>query len=203
MNLRLFLFVFICFTGMPLMSFAQEKAEGAAAEASKDELAKAQTKALRSQIKDTMGRLALDEAQHFSIMSSNYMIYSMVKAVREDVSGAADQCAQNNPEMASAVRERYAAWEKSVGGTLEQANSNINNMALAQTYMSQNELKTMFGLMDETRRANSSRFETTPVTTPEACEFMMSKMDETEESMNHMLQATLVSYPTILRKNQK
>ena len=194
---------FLAFAGTSQSGYAQTAVDEPAKEASKDELAKAQTSALNTQVKNTMSNLELDEAQHFGVMYSNYMIYSMVKAVREDVGDAVSKCSENNQDMASALEEKYAAWEKSVGGTLEEANKNISNMSLAQNYMTQNEVKTLFGLVDETRRVNSSRFETTPLTTPEACEFMMSKMDETEESLNHMLQASLISYPTILKKNQR
>ena len=206
MKLRLLALGFgmIAFAAIPQVGFAQEQnSEEPAKEASKDELAKAQTNALNAQVKDTMSKLEVDEVQHFGVMYANYMIYSMVKAIREDVGEAVTQCAENNKDMASALESKYEAWETSVGGTMEQANTNINNLALAQNYMSQNEVETLFGLVDETRRMNSSRFETTPLTTPEACEFMMSKMEETEESLNHMLQASLVSYPTILKKNQR
>ncbi len=205
MMLRLFavaLSIFV-FSSYASVAFAQKGQEKPAEKASPEELAKAQTKALRTQVKNTMSKLELDEVQHFGVMYSNYLIYSMVKAVQEDVSNAVGACAENNKDMAGELNSKFAAWEKSVGGTLEEANANLNNMALAQNYMSQEEVKTLFGLADETRRVNSSRFETTPVSTPEACEFMMSKMDETEQSMNHMLQSTLVSYPTILKKNQK
>ncbi len=213
MVLRIFALVMFCcasigfvFFGFSQTGFAQDAETGEekpVAEASKDELLKKQTSALRTQVKDTMNNLDVNDAQHFAVMYSNYMIYSAVKAVREDVGGAVDQCSENNPDMAKDINSRYEAWNKNVGDMMEEADSNLNNMALSQTYMSQEEVKTLFGLVDETRRANSSRFETTPVTTPEACEFMLSKMDETEESMKHMLQATLVSYPTLLKKNQK
>ncbi|MGH1456124.1 MAG: hypothetical protein ACRBDI_05035 [Alphaproteobacteria bacterium] len=195
--------VFCSFSSFSQVVYAQAAAEKPAEKASQEDLAKAQTRALHSQVKNTMSKLEIDEVQHFGVMYSNYLIYSMVKAVREDVGNAVTACSENNKDMASELDAKFAAWEKSVGGTLEEANSNLNNMALAQNYMSQDEVKTLFGLADETRRVNSSRFETTPVSSPEACEFMMSKMDETEQSMNHMLQTTLVSYPTILKKNQK
>lgn len=174
-----------------------------AKEMSKEELAKAQASALNDQVKRTMSNLEIDEVTHFGVMYTNYMIYSTVKAVHEDVGNAVAKCAENNKDMAGTLQARYDGWSKNVGEVMAEANSNINNLAMAQTYMSQQEVNTLFGLVDETRRVNSSRFETTPLTTPEACEFMLSKMDETEESLGHMLQATLISYPTLLKKNQK
>ena len=73
----------------------------------------------------------------------------------------------------------------------------------AQDYMPINEFGMIFGLIDEVRASDSSQFERIPLTTPEACEFMMSKMDETEQSMGQLLLVTQVSLPNLLRKTQE
>ena len=150
-----------------------------------------------------MKTLDLHQAQHFMVLYSNYSVYSMVKAVRDDVKNAADQCAENNKDMKAELNKKFDEWDASVVPTMEQADKNIQSMALAQSYIPQSELKVIYLLVDQARAENSSRFETTPLTTPEACEFMMSKMDETAKSMNLLLQSTLISYPQMLRKNQR
>ncbi len=167
------------------------------------EIAEAQNKALSGKISDLLKNLSQEEATHFMVMYANYNIYSMVKAVSEDVGEAIGKCAENNKEMADDLNRRHGKWKSSVGGNMKEAYSNLNNMSLAQTYIPQYEVKMIFDLVDRVRSINSSRFETVPVTTPEACEFMLSKMDETEESMNAMLQATMISYPNIMKKIQK
>ena len=167
------------------------------------EIAGAQNKALSGKISNLLKNLSQEEATHFMVMYANYNIYSMVKAVSQDVGEAIGKCAENNKEMADDLNRRHGKWESSVGGNMKEAYSNLNNMSLAQTYIPQSEVKMIFDLVDKVRSVNSSRFETVPVTTPEACEFMLSKMDETEESMNAMLQATMVSYPNIMKKIQK
>jgi len=105
--------------------------------------------------------------------------------------------------MEKQISVRWDKWTKSVDANMKEAWANINAMTLAQDYAPQNNMKRIFALIDETRKANSSRFETVPVTTPEACEFMLSKMDETEDNMNMLLITTIKSYPLIMKAMQE
>ncbi len=182
---------------VPSLSVAQDAASG------NSDLAKAQTKAMQEKVSSLMKTLDVAEVQHFMTMYANYNLYSMVKAVGDDVGSAVDDCAQNNKDMSGDLHRRFSEWEDTVGSAMKDTNDNIQNMASAQDYVPQSELKILFALVDEVRAVNSSRFETTPVTTKEACEFMMSKMDETETSMSGLLKATLSSYPDLQKKNQK
>ncbi len=198
-------------TGMMKRAIAQVKSEASAAgEASVDqgdpkavELAKARLGALMGQIHGIKKNLGQTELAHFGIIYGNYNIYSTVKAVHSDVENAVNGCIENNPEMEKQLSARWDVWQKSVNANKEEAWANINAMTLAQDYAPQENMKRIFALIDETRKANSSRFETIPVTTPEACEFMLSKMDETQENMNMMLIATIKSYPAIMRSMQE
>lgn len=164
---------------------------------------KAQSKALTGKVGGIMKTLDQKQMFHFMVVYQNYNVVSLVKAVRDDVSDAITACGENNPQMKSDLDARFEAWDENVGGQLEEARANINNMAIAQDYISQNELKGIFAQVDQLRSVNSSNFEKTPVTSPEACEFMMSKMDETETNMGQMLMMTLQSYPDILQKTQE
>jgi len=199
----LFCTIFGFFLCLPAMAQDDDGVSGETEKSAEEDLVDAQTDALQDQVANLMTSLEIDEAQHFAVLYSNYTIYSMVDAVRTDVENASNACAENNKDMATAVLDRFARWDGNVSSTMKDAYANIEAMALAQTYMPQSEVKTFFGLISATRQENSSRFETVPVTTPEACEFMMSKMDETEDSMIHMLRATMISFPTVLQKNQK
>ncbi len=208
MALRSFARILFCsvlglFVCAPVMAQDGDAASAEVEENSTNDLADAQVSALQDKVANIMTSVDMEQAQHFSVMYSNYTIYSMVDAVRTDVQNASNACAENNKDMATAVLDRFARWDGNVSSTMKDAYANIEALSLAQTYMPQSDVKTFFGLISATRQENSSRFETVPVTTPEACEFMMSKMDETEDSMIHMLRATMISFPTVLQKNQK
>jgi len=166
-------------------------------------LAEKQLGALNGQVRGIMKGLGQAELTHFGIIYGNYSVYSMVKAVRNDVGQAVEACIKNNPEMEEQINTRWSKWTKSVDANMKEAFANINAMSMAQDYAPQTEMKRIFSLVDETRAANSSRFEKIPVTTPEACEFMLSKMDETQDNMNVMLIATIRSYPEIMKTMQE
>lgn len=197
--------------GVIKRAIAQENSEAAAAgEAQIDQgdpkaaaLAKARLEALNGQIRGIKGNLGQAEMAHFGIIYGNYNIYSMVKAVREDVGNAVKGCIENNPDMEKQLGVRWDKWTNSVDANMKEAWANINAMVMAQNYAPQDNMTRIFALVDETRKANSSRFETIPVTTPEACEFMLSKMDETQDNMNLLLIATIKSYPSIMKSMQE
>ena len=164
---------------------------------------KVQNDILTERVANVVNGLKQQEIVHFMAMYANYNIYSMVKSVRDDVSQAAQGCAENNPELKRGVTSKFSNWDRVVGARLKESLANIETLSLAQNYLSQANVKAIFAQVDKVRSINSSRFETTPVTTPEACEFMMSKMDETQEQMVQLLQSTLQSYPNLLRQNQQ
>jgi hypothetical protein len=76
-------------------------------------------------------------------------------------------------------------------------------MIVAQAYTKRNTIEDIFKQVEDVRGYNSSRFEKIPVSTREACEFMMGKMDETQTNMVGLLKTTLYSYPGALQRSQK
>jgi len=214
------LFALLTFTGAPVCGVfaAQEQAaatEGSDAQTqrgealkssepeSSDPVFKEKESALTKKYVSVMANLDTREVQHFAIVIVNYNLVSTVKAVQEDILNAVEACAQRNPEMADVVNARFAKWKDAVGVPMTEAEANVNNLVLAQDYLPQNEYENIFGLIEDVRKYNSSRFEKTPVTTPEACEFMLSKMDETQEHMISMLKTTLLSLPSAREKAQQ
>jgi hypothetical protein len=147
----------------------------------------------------------LDKAQasHFFVMYSNYSIMSLVNNVEKDVGEAVQKCGEANPEMKTKVDSRYEGWKTTVSKAREEAKKNIDNMVAAQDYASQTEMNEIFSMVDKTRIEADTRFQRIPVSTPEACEFMLTKMDETEKTMDQILRATLTSLPNVLKKNQE
>ncbi len=190
----------MCFV---LPSYAQDEGDQQESSFAQGAAAKAKASILQEKISSTLKELSVDESQHFFVIYTNFTVYSMVHAVREDIQTAVTQCSENNPEMESALADRFDLWDSSVGSTMQEARDNIDNLTLAQNYLPKSEFDSIFSLLIEVRSADESPFDAIPVTTPEACEFMLSKMDETQESMNQLLQFTLVSYPSLMQKTQK
>ncbi len=208
------LFALLAFNSAPFFcAFAADKTEAPVSQTQvparssddkiTDPVGKEKNEALHQKYASVMAQLDSREVQHFAVVVVNYNLISTVKAVQEDVEGAVNGCAEKNPEMADTVNQRFAKWKGAVQGPMAEAEANVNNMVLAQNYITQPQFSELFGLIEDVRKYNSSRFEKTPVTTPEACEFMLSKMDETQDHMVGMLKATLMSLPSSRDKTQE
>lgn len=135
------------------------------------------------------------EMQHFYLTYNNYNLLKTVETVRGDVGNAVDACSKNNPDMEDKLRGRYQKWSDALEPVYKESEANLNNMIIAQEYAKPEEIESIFKQVDATRDEAESQFEKIPVTTPEACDYMLGKMDETQESMLSLLRATLISYP--------
>lgn len=172
-------------------------------EAGESSVADQQKQVLLDRIVKVAGKLDKDQVTHFFVMYSNYSIISLVNNVEKDVGEAVKKCGDENPDMTERVNARFDIWKTNIGKSRDEAKENLDNMVLAQDYISKNEADEIFSMIDKTRIEADSRFQRVPVSTPEACEFMLTKMDETETTMTKVLSATLASYPNVLQKNQK
>ncbi len=172
---------------------SKDEAGTAAEEKAEDENAPAAQ--MRAAIKGLVENLKPEEMQHFSSIYSNYNMVNTVKTVRRDVTDAIKACGDNNPDMKVGLDSRFEIWGAAVEPVIKESDANINNMVFAQDYAKKEEFKNIFNLIDQTRDYTASKFEKVPVTTPEACNFLLGNMDETQSSMLSLLRAGLVSYP--------
>ncbi|MFN3700493.1 MAG: hypothetical protein ACK4VI_03110 [Alphaproteobacteria bacterium] len=191
----------------------QETDEEAAAKAAKEEKdakAKAQAEEMKSQsqllrkltddIKDLTESLDPPSRAHFYMIYNNHNLISTVKRVREDVSGAVNKCSESNPEIEERIRARYAQWEEAVNEKIESAKGNIDNMTIAQDYAPEEKIRSIMKMSDDLRDETMAKMERIPVTTLEACEYLLNKMDETQANMVNLLEATLVSVPQAIHE---
>ncbi|MCB1651956.1 MAG: hypothetical protein KDI46_07890 [Alphaproteobacteria bacterium] len=135
------------------------------------------------------------EARHFGVLYGNYNLIKVVEQVRGSVSEAIEACGKANPEMKDPLDKRFGEWKTAVNPILDEAQANIDNMMIAQDYAKKKDIKALFKLVDQERKKNNKRIERVPVSTPEACEFVLKQMDQTQEGMSALLRQTLVSLP--------
>lgn len=210
MNVRLLSLLCALSVLTPISVFAADVAS-AAAEVStqgdendgKSEADKAKEEALTTKVSNIIQGLDLASLQHFTAIYANYTVLSTVRAIQSDVKDAVGGCASNNKSMETDLNTRHEKWSAALAPSVLQSETNINNMIIAQNYLPKEKFDDLFVLVDETRQKNSSEFEKTPVTTEDACKYLLGKMDETEKSLNEMLKATLVTYPDVLKKAQQ
>ncbi len=185
---------------------AQEEAqEEKTAKDEADPLLEAQEEAIKktySMLTEMMENIGPQEQQHFYMAYNNYNLIETVKIVQKDVSSAIDGCGENNPDMKVALKERFTAWNDAVNPVLEEASGHLDNMVVAQDYAKPDNIRKIFDSLDETRKRTDARIDKIPVTTKEACEFLLGKMDETQDSMVSLLSSTLVSMPQTFQEQE-
>lgn len=147
--------------------------------------------------------LTPEQKRHFGVLYGNYNLLKVVETVREDLGSAMEACGEENPDIKEKADVRYEAWTEAVDPVLEDAKANVANMIVAQDYARPREFDQFFKLVDEARAQHGKDVKKVPVTTLEACETMISKMDETQPNMIKLLKATLVSLPLALQEEKK
>ena len=140
------------------------------------------------------------EKNHLYIIYTNYNMIATVTTVRTDVQNAIVQCSLNNTEMQADLDARFAQWDSAIATVMKEARGNLNNMVLAQDYAPKAKIDELFAAVDTVRSYNNSQIEKIPVTTPEACTYLLNKMDETQETMIQLLRNTLTLYPRTFQK---
>ena len=141
-----------------------------------------------------------DEAseRHFYAIYGSYNLIKVVEEVQAQVGNAIDKCIDANPDMKDALKTRHKDWKAALKPIMKDADANIDNMIKAQEYAQPKELKRILKLNDELRANKEDQVEKYPVTSPEACEYLRVKMDETESNLTQLLRSTLVSLPNAL-----
>lgn len=135
------------------------------------------------------------ERRHFQLAYFSYNMIQTVDMVRADVRNAVDSCGKNNPDKKEKLDKRLQAWNKNIDPVMKEADGHLNNMIIAQDYAKEKEFKSLFSALDTAREKSMSQIERIPVSTPEACDYLYEKLDETEERLTALLRNTLVSPP--------
>lgn len=155
---------------------------------------------VRVSLIDFQKKLQPRDQRHFQVLYMNYSIVGVVKTVRKDVGNAIDKCSENNPAMEKDLRKRFDQWEGALNPVLTEADGLVNNMLFVQEYAEPEEVRSIFKLIDDNRTQHENEIKKVPVTTPEACEYLLNKMDETQEKMVGLLKKTLVGLPQSLQE---
>lgn len=190
-----FLFAFIAFTSFPLVQAMADDKE-ATGETPKVNMEEVDKRQHAYDLMDAINqRISREQHDHFMRVYGNYNLIETVSAVRHDVESAVQACSENNPHIKDKLEERYTEWDSAIDPIMTESKANLENMILAQDYATTEELNEIFNSFTEVRTAATKQIEKIPVTTEEACLFLLGKMDETQEYMMKMLKSTLISLP--------
>jgi predicted nucleic acid-binding Zn-ribbon protein len=178
-----------------------KKEEAAPAQEEDPEILKRREEAERaseaaySKMNKLLMRLSPPEQKHFIMMYTSHNVIQTVRVVQEDVGKAVAECGKNNPDMKEEMDAEHKEWNEAVNPVLKEAQANIDNMVVAQEYAPKAEMKSIFKAVDHARDETNDQIDKIPVTTPEACEYLLGKMEETKNNMVTMLKTTLMTFP--------
>lgn len=156
-------------------------------------------KKLNKDLRDLTIDLKKNDRRHFFMIYNNHNMISTVKYVRDQVSEAIDACSETNPDMEQALRDRYKIWTDAVNEGIKDAEAQRDNMVIAQDYTKASKIRGIMRQSDDIRDETNDAVESVPVTTPEACEYLLNKMDETQANMLGILKAALVTLPQAIQ----
>ena len=179
---------------LPPLAYAEE--EAAAIE--KDGLVEAQEKSIEKMhelLEVLVEPLSDGEKKHFFHIYDSYKLIGTVHVVHSGIKDTVKECGKKNPDIKSNIEARFKDWDGAVMSVLGEAQGHLDNMVLAQEYAKKRDIKAVFKSIEDTRAHTEARFERVPVTTLEACEYLLGKMDDTQENLIGLLRSTLVSYP--------
>ena len=199
----LYFALFVLTVFIPLSVLAQDEAEDAPAHAAQSDEAKSLAMQVREGIEEFTKDLNRSEKRHFGVIYGNYNLIKVVERIREDVGNAVDACGDENPDIKEEAETRYKAWTEAIDPVLKDAEANVGNMIVAQEYARPRKFDTFFKLVEKARNAHDKDVEKVPVTTLEACQTMIEKMDDTQENLTELLTDTLVSLPHALEAERQ
>lgn len=151
--------------------------------------------ALNEKLGELTMNLNENDRRHFYTLYNNNNLISTVKYVRNHIGEAIDACSENNPDMEDDLRARYKKWTDAVNEKLIEAEAQVENMVLVQEYVSDEAINAVLKQADDLRAKTQENVKRIPVTSPEACEYLLNKMDETQATMLGYLGTVLVAMP--------
>ena len=174
---------------------ANEAKKAARKESTKLDTVDPDLRELNDSLAALTGDLDSNNRRHFYTLYNNNNMIRTVEYVRGQIGNAIDACSKNNPDMEEKLRERYEQWTDAVNAKLSDAEAQVENMVLAQDYASEDDINTVLEQANELRAKTQENVERIPVTSPEACEYLLNKMDETQANMESYLDSVLVAMP--------
>lgn len=136
-----------------------------------------------------------NQRRHFLMIYNSHNLISTVTHVKSQVSEAINACSEANPDMKDPLNKRFGEWAGAVDAKMVEAEANRDNMIMAQDYAEEPKIRSVLKQADVLRQETQRYMEGIPVTSKEACEYLLNKMDETQDNMVKLLEMTLITLP--------
>lgn len=164
--------------------------------------AKLDSKNLHDQVSALIDDLAEADQNHFMALYHTHNLIGVVKTVRHDVEQAIKACSNAHPTKESKLNKRWKSWTGAVDPVLDEANGQVNNMIIVQSYAAPQDITAILNQANILRAKGDAAFVKVPVTSDEGCEKLYQTMRSTKDSMRNMLQDALINMPKLIAKKR-
>lgn len=139
----------------------------------------------------------LDEVQksHFMMIYNNHNLLNVVSTIEDDVKNAVDACGENNPDIKQKMRGRYDEWQAVLKPVKREARAHLDNMILVQDYTKSTDVMEVLNISNSVRIETANQFKKVPVSDLKACNYLYTKMTETEDQLLRLLRSTMITLP--------
>ncbi len=150
--------------------------------------------------KALLKKLPEKNRQTFFILRNKHSVIRSVEVVKRDVGNAVKACAENNKDMAKAMKTRFSQWTGVVDPILKDAQKFLELELKEQEAFHVSDYRHVTELNDKAYNFSESQIQKSPVTTKEACQGLLDSMDRTEESLINILQDILLPEEVVRKR---
>lgn len=140
-----------------------------------------------------------EELKHLFYIRETFGSTRAVKVVRRDVEKAVKACAKENPDMRTTLTERFSNWAGAIDPVLESKNKEIDAAIAEQTYLKPKDIKDYLKMIEKAADNVDKGITKTPITTPQACNGLLTSMDHTQKTLAELIASmTLSPWPPVV-----
>ncbi len=111
----------------------------------------------------------------------NFGYIRSISVAQSSVENAVNQCADQNPDMKADITEKFAKWNGDIAAVLDKQAKQLADAVSEKNFKDPAEVQAYLDAIDDMADYSESHLDKSVVTTPEACQNLISSMDETKK----------------------
>jgi hypothetical protein len=158
-------------------------------------------KALQDATNQLLEGLSDKQLRQYRAIRSAHGLIRSVENVRSTIDRAVKACAENNPDMADDLEDRFIKWKRAIRPHLNAAKDKRDDMVVLQSFAEPRRVREHLATFDRAVAYKEGMFETKPVSDAESCKEMMDKMQSTQGRLIKLLKERLALYDQLQGKS--
>ncbi len=131
------------------------------------------------------------QAQYIYNIRQNFGIIRSVQVVRGDIEKAVESCGEANTDMKQQITSRFDSWNDVIVPKLAVADVALKDAVQRQSFRPTVRVTMLLDLVQSAFEERDVQIKKVPVSTPEACKSLLESLDETEESLQDLMDSTI------------